>query len=296
MRWSNSWRTGRRPAPFVDRQRHALSRPAHAGLPNACLPTIGQAADLPPGPGSAIVSAGQSSLPDRARSRPILLVVDDLRWAGQDTMEALRYVAFGSARSGLIVAIYRESEVALPSAKRCRAPSAPSNASFARVPLLSGLTLDEVNHTSNRWRAAAAAGAEPFHETDCGNRSIRELFRHLVEEARIAPPAVGQPTSVSVRLWYSAPVNQVVARRLDRLKGDRQSRLRRFLRPALVALLPLTDLRRDLLDCRRALRPAIRTLDGQPPPYGFAHSIVVTHSTSVSTRRGGAPSADCPGA
>ena len=252
------------------------------------LPTIGQAADLPPD--QARYRLGESIarfLIAVADTRPILLVVDDLQWAGQDTMEALRYVA-RSVRSGrvLIVAIYRESEVAPAQRKALQSTLASLQREVSPASLLlSGLTLDEVNRYLEQMAAQPLPQAlvRAFHEQTAGNPFfIRELFRHLVEETRITHRAGRWTTDFSIgELGIPPAVNQVVARRLDRLSAATDKLLQvasAFAAGFEFALLPpLTDLSEEtLLDCLdEALQAGlIRTLDGQPPRYGFAHSIV----------------------
>lgn len=189
--------------------------------------TIEQVADLPADQARYRLCESVSPfLIAAADQHPILLVIDDLQWADQDTMEALRYVA-RSIRSNrvLTIGIYRESEVAPDQRKALQSVLASLQREVAPEYLwLRGLNLPEVNHYLELLAAQPLPQAlvRAFHEQTGGNPFfIRELFHHLVEETRITHRAGRWTTDFSIsELGIPPAVNQVVAEVLELMPGS----------------------------------------------------------------------------
>lgn len=177
---------------------------------------VPQSAQLDPGLALGQLNQGLADLlRGRARTRPLLLVLDDLQWADEATLPPLEFLAahLGDARI-LVLAIYREVDL----------PQAPRLASvlgvLARLPgadrvALRGLNVDEV-----AGLIRARTGAEPapdiatvVHRRTEGNPFfVTELLCLEDPEGPVQGPV---PTGV----------RDVIRRRVARLPHDARTLL-----------------------------------------------------------------------
>ncbi|MCH8909878.1 MAG: AAA family ATPase [Chloroflexi bacterium] len=234
-----------------------------------------------------------SFLGEVAATQPMVVVLDDLHWADQSTLDLLQFVARDiSSTSMLLVGGYRDMELSrrhplsetLAALTRVRA--------FQRIPLR-GLESDDVG------RLVEAVGeirpsrklVEEIHDRTEGNPFfVAELTRDL---SRGAASRGGEFDAMGLRIPEG--VREVVGTRLNRLSEE----CNQVLRTAAVigrefefALLTevSAELSEDaLLDAVHEARDAstVRDLPGSGERYEFAHSLIqqtLTDELSVSQR------------
>lgn len=279
-----------------DRLRAELGPPAAAAALAALVPAIRAALPAlpPPAPLSAdeervrAYDAVADLLLGLARRQPLLLVLDDLHWSDAASLELLRYLGRSLATAPLLVlGAYRGDEIG---------GHHPLSAILAdlhretplRLYALGGLDRRETGELLHRLAgepvASSLVGA--IHaETEGNPFFVRELFRHLAEERRLAPTADrGEPAlGAGITLAGVIPegVRQVVGRRLARLGAGAN----RLLSHAAIAsggfdfrlLQALTGMDEtallDALD--EALASGLlRSVDERREAYDFVHAIV----------------------
>ena len=132
-----------------------------------------------------------SLLAHAAKPAPLMVVLDDLHWGDQASLQLIRYLARGSAQFPLLlVATYRDSDVAAAD------PLADLLADLRRETGVSRLTLHGLGDTDLVELIAAAAGYElderavgfahaVSRETDGNPFFAGELLRHLGETGAI---------------------------------------------------------------------------------------------------------------
>ncbi|HXV44017.1 MAG TPA: AAA family ATPase, partial [Anaerolineae bacterium] len=222
-----------------------------------------------------------------ARQQPRVLILDDLHWADPDSLGVLRYVARSMSRGPiLVIGIYRDPEVGLDD----HHPLSETLALLRREADYQQMTVRGLNYPEvAAYLAQSAREAMPqalvqtIHTETGGNPFyVREIFRHLIEEDKIARRAGRWTTDFSMaELGIPAGVRQVLARRLARLSDETNTVLRfaaaftgGFRFQTLQSLTGWPD--EVLLNCLdEALRAGlIRSLGEKPPRYDFVHAIV----------------------
>ena len=288
-------------AVAVDQLAASLERGAHDWLLRGrgdelarLVPRLADEAGTTPGEGSGepggdrfrLFSAIATMFGALAARRPLLLVLDDLHWAGRPTTELLDHLVRspGLTRT-CIVGTYRStpSEVgddfktALPDLRRHPGVSRVTVAGFDRAGVrdfVAGIAGHD-----------PAAGLEPAVDLLAGETGgnaflLGELWRHLVETGELVQVG-GRWTAARPVGAVSSPegVREVVAARLDRLPAD----TRRLVHIAAVAgtSFPIAVLAGAAgEDARRvlaALDPAVRArivAEGGPGELRFIHSLV----------------------
>ena len=162
-----------------------------------------------------------------ATRRPVVLVVEDVQWAGAATLALLEHLARGAMRGRiLLVATYREDELALGHELRAVRRRLERDASASHV-ALSRLACDDVEALLRALGDSAdpAALARELHERSDGNPFfLEETLRDLAETGRLH--ASGGDVAVSEPRGASVPpaVRGVLAARLARL-GERATTL-----------------------------------------------------------------------
>lgn len=222
-----------------------------------------------------------------ASEQPVVLVLDDLHWADRDSLELFRYVArFTSRCRLLLLGVYRSPDVdANRHAALNDTLAALQRETVLERLVLPGFSLAEVNSylRQSTEQELPQALVQTIHRETAGNPFyVRELFRHLVEEAKIKRRAGRWTTDFSLgELGIPAGIRQVVTRRLARLAPETNTLLRVAAAftggLAFYLLPPLTGLSEEtLLNCLdEALQAGvIRPMEGRPPRYDFAHAIV----------------------
>ncbi len=220
-----------------------------------------------------------------ARSRPVVLVLDDIHWAEAPTLHLLRHLARATADARLLV---------LATARHVDADAAPDLADalaelrrqdgVTRVQL-GGITTDEIEEliaglvpgvSAPATRALAGALADL---TDGNVFLVAELAQHLVDAGLLEQP--GATTSTVEAIGIPQGVREVIDQRLTRMADTTREVLelvamgpRGMELPVLRAAMPGDD--GSLL---RALDEAVRTrmlveLPGTRIAYGFRHELL----------------------
>ena len=159
-----------------------------------------------------------------ARSRPTLLVLDDLHWADEPTMLLVQHLAERAADVGvLIVGLYRDSEL---DAGR---PLSNTFEDLIRRRLARRMTLKRLPEETVAQMLAALAGQNPpprlvevlYGEAEGNPFFTEEVFKHLAEEGRLFDADGRFRTDLSVdELDVPEGVRLVVGHRLRRLGED----------------------------------------------------------------------------
>jgi eukaryotic-like serine/threonine-protein kinase len=159
-----------------------------------------------------------SFLAGASRSRPLVLVLDDLHWADEPSLLLLKFVARQVSDSGLLlVGTYRDVELGR------HHPLARTLAELAeiqgcrRVPLR-GLDTEAVARfiEMTAGMEPPAGLAEAVHEQTEGNPFfVTEVVRLMASEGSLEGPAAG-----GWELAIPQGVREVVGRRLDRLPDE----------------------------------------------------------------------------
>ena len=142
----------------------------------------------------------------RCRDRPVVLVVDDVQWADQSTLDALMYVIAGPARRRLsVIATLRAGEVGLGH------PLQRWLADIRRLPRVSELALDPLDRAGTAEQLQALLGAVPHqsliddvHGRTRGNPYFTRLMvAGLSADARAAPETFPADLSSAVlQAWF----------------------------------------------------------------------------------------------
>lgn len=140
------------------------------------------------------------------RDRPVVLVVDDVQWADQSTLDALMYVIAGPARRRLsVITTLRAGEVGLGH------PLQRWLADIRRLPRVSELVLDPLDRAGTADQIRALLGAVPHqsliddvHGRTRGNPYLTRLMvGGLPADSRAAPAAFPADLSSAVlQAWF----------------------------------------------------------------------------------------------
>ena len=162
-------------------------------------------------------------LADRARERPVLLLLDDLHWADDGTVALLRHTARTTgARKLLVVGAYRAGEVG-PGHPLDDALGALSSETECRLLRLDGLDQPAVDQLLGAVAGAPVAtdlAAAVRAETGGNPFFAREVVRHLQEDGALRTDETGRLGSDLPLSAVPDGVRHVIARRRRRLPGD----------------------------------------------------------------------------
>jgi DNA-binding SARP family transcriptional activator len=269
-------------APFTEALRpyaaaHAETLPEWVTAELArLLPELGPGPGPPAGDAMAarhrLFEAVAAAVGHAARSGPVLLVVEDLHWADEPTLQLLGHVVRSVGWAPLLVAgsLRDEGGGLLADLQRERAPE--------RL-VLRGLSEDEAGDLAAGWLGSAPPGlAAAVHRRSGGNPLfVEELARHLAESYP------GQPAdALLAAAGREVPhgVRTVIDRRVARLGGDAGEAVR-------VAAIAGEDFaladvaaacgEPDELVARRlevAVGTGLVAEGGRPGRYRFAHALV----------------------
>ena len=159
-----------------------------------------------------------------ARTKPSILVLDDLQWADEPTMLLVQHLAERAADAPvLIVGLYRDSEL---DAGR---PLSRTFEDLIRRRLARRMTLKRLPEATVAQMVAGLAGQNPpprlvevlYGEAEGNPFFTEEVFKHLAEEGRLFDADGGFRTNLSVdELDVPEGVRLVVGQRLRRLGDD----------------------------------------------------------------------------
>ena len=154
-------------------------------------------------------------LGNASRSRPLVVILDDLHWADESSLLLLKFVARELSDSGLlIVGTYRDVELGR------HHPLAGTLGELAEIEQTSRIALRGIDDEAIERFIAISAGIEPppglaaiVHEQTEGNPFfLGEVVRLLVSEGRLEDAG-----TEGWELAIPQGVREVVGRRLDRL-------------------------------------------------------------------------------
>jgi class 3 adenylate cyclase len=205
---------------------------------------------------------------------PVVLVLDDLQWADEDTLQLLSHlVRSPEADRLLILGTYRDTEVDRGRALSKTLADLRRERREDRLRLvgLDGAGVDDLVAALADGHLDEATVRAVGERTDGNPFLIEEVVSHLLESGdNVAPADAALPDGV----------REIIGRRLSRLSPVVESVLtvaavlgREF---SLDLLEPLLDVGRDaLLDALdEALRAGlVREVDDRPGRYGFAHGL-----------------------
>jgi class 3 adenylate cyclase/DNA-binding CsgD family transcriptional regulator len=291
--------------PFVEALDHLFATTdlgealdlAGPGAPDLAklLPRLGGEEVIPtPGPSAGdsdaeryrLFEAVVELLGDLARRRPVLLVLDDLHWAGRPTMQLLEHLLRAAVVVSLcVVATYRSAPADMGEPLREALPD------LRRLPGVRRVALGGFDRAGVEQFVAAIAGhdvgpeLEPVVDallanTDGNAFLISELWRHLVDKGRLARAGgrwriVGQLDPVE----SPEAVRDVVAQRLAALPTPSRSLLE-------VAAVSGTSFDLELIadaagmtptEALGALEPALNSQlleEADGGAFRFAHALV----------------------
>lgn len=160
-----------------------------------------------------------------AKSRAVVLVLDDLHWADKGTIAMLRHVArFAPQYRLLLLGSYRDVELE-PQHPLTDALGALYRETTCERIALKGLDEHEVAQLIADSEAppemrdtlattiCAATNGNPFF--------VREVLRHVIEESRLARGSSNQTTDTAMQpISIPDSVRQVLARRVRRLSAE----------------------------------------------------------------------------
>ena len=187
--------------------------------------------DLPPvppvdpeGQRYRLFEAVATMLAAASRSRPMLLILDDLHWADRPTLLLLRHV-MRSARAGafVIIATYRESELGRTHPLAEMLTTLRRERGITRI-VLRGLDIAHVRGLVDSLIGPDAPAPLPqmiFDYTGGNPFFVTEMLHHLGETkaiARVGELLAGTP-DVSA-LGLSEGIKEVIGRRLSRLSDN----------------------------------------------------------------------------
>jgi DNA-binding SARP family transcriptional activator len=222
-------------------------------------------------------------LTNASRSRPLMLVLDDLNWADEDTLLLLEFVARELANTHiLLIGTYRDIDLSR------RHPLSKTLGELARERPFERVLLRGLSHEDVERFIEATCGFVPdralvraLHTQTEGNPFfVGEVVRLLSEEGALTPDALGTSERWSARVPEG--VREVIGRRLDHLSRPCNETLtiasaigRDFTLDQLMRL--IDDLPEDrLLEVLEEALAArlIQELPGTASRYHFTHALI----------------------
>jgi DNA-binding NarL/FixJ family response regulator len=152
------------------------------------------------------------------RARPLVLLIDDLHWADDDSVALLQTVARRASREPWVVVLaYREGEVDHGRTPLGDVLGALKDGDFERIPLR-GLAPSEVSEVAQRCagRPLPESFVRVLYDETVGNPLyLREVVRLLADEQLLAGARIEDVTMR--QLGVPRGVREVIARRVARL-------------------------------------------------------------------------------
>ncbi len=221
-----------------------------------------------------------------AAVRPVMLILDDLHWADEATLQLVQYLAsLIDDLAALIVGTYRDVELAVSR------PLARTLEQLVRQRKAHRVSLKRLSQHDVSTMLERLVGAEPperlveviYSETDGNAFFVEEVFRHLLEEGRLLDPAGGWVDVSIDDVDVPESVRLVTGRRIERL-GESTKRflnlgavIGRVFDVALLERAVEGDDDGDVLDAldeaerARLIEPLRQTREAR---YQFVHELV----------------------
>jgi len=169
-----------------------------------------------------LLQAVSGFLRNASAVHPLLLVLEDLHWADQGTLDLLQHLARNlSGARILVIGTYRDVEVDRSHPLSATLAELRRGAEFGRV-LLRGLGTPEVQRMLVAITGTGVPGslAESIHRQTEGNPLfVQEVVRYLVEEGHLGhggAAAAGTPATMTI----PEGLRDVIGRRLSRLSPE----------------------------------------------------------------------------
>jgi class 3 adenylate cyclase/tetratricopeptide (TPR) repeat protein len=189
------------------------------------MPDLAPPVDLPPDQARRFLWVSVQEVLERAgRSRPLLLVLEDLHWADESTIALLEHLAPALADLPvLILGTYRDVEVG------AMHPLAQMIGLLGRRRLVTRITLDRLTGSGVAALVRGIAGHEPpaqlvrvIHSESEGNPFfIEEVFLHLREAGKLLDEQGRFRPDVRVEAWeVPETIRLVIEQRLARLSDQ----------------------------------------------------------------------------
>jgi class 3 adenylate cyclase len=219
---------------------------------------------------------------------PVVLVVDDLHWAGKPTLALLKHVVLESAGFRLfILGTYRESDLSRGH------PLTSTLADLRRISgverlRLEGLGLEDVVSIMEAAaghempEAGRALAADIAAETDGNPFFVTEMLRHLLESGALAQSDDGrwELRRELGDLGLPQSVREVIGHRVERL-GERAHGLLRLaavigrdFEVDLLVHLAREDEDEVLAELERAVAASVLVERSDPGTFSFAHALI----------------------
>jgi serine/threonine protein kinase len=167
-----------------------------------------------------LLQAVSGFLRNAAAVQPLLLVLEDLHWADQGTLDLLVHLSRNLQGTRLLViGTYRDVEVDRSHPLSATLAELRRGAEFGRV-LLRGLGTPEVQRMLEAITGGPVPGslAESIHRQTEGNPLfVQEVVRYLVEEGHLGQ---GQRASALSSIAIPEGLRDVIGRRLSRLSPE----------------------------------------------------------------------------
>ncbi|HEX4209568.1 MAG TPA: AAA family ATPase, partial [Candidatus Binataceae bacterium] len=249
------------------------------------FPHTPEATELPPPQKRRYLFQSVAEALERAaRTRPQLLILDDLHWADESTLALLNHLANRLIHHPLvIIGTYREEYSEHPALAR-------TIEEFIRLgvrPLkLSGLSRDSVAMMFGQIseRQVPARLVNTIFEATNGNPFfVGEVYRHLAEEGRLFDSAGEFRTDLTIdEIDVPANVRLCIMRRLNRFSADEIRALsaaavigRSFSFQHLAAISGAdVDELFDVIEKAQQMATIVPSAEGPEKPFTFAHELV----------------------
>jgi hypothetical protein len=250
------------------------------------FPDIPQPLELPPGQKRRyLFQSFSEALARAARTRPQLLVLEDLHWADESTLALLIHLANRIAQLPVvIVGTYRSGY-------------SDDNPALVRTleelirmgvrPLkLGGLSKDAVAQMLrglSQRRAPESLLSAIFEESQGYPFFVEEVYRHLIEEGKVFDAAGEFRTDITIdESDVPENVRLIISRRLERLDENQKRVLiaaavigRSFSFKLLTAIIQIdVDELFDVIEKAQQMGIIVPSAEGPEKPFTFAHELV----------------------
>jgi predicted ATPase len=191
------------------------------------FPDIPPPLEIPPEQSRRLLfHAGAEFLARTARSRPVVLLFDDLQWADEGTSSLLSYLAPLVAKMPvLIVGTYRDSEF------DPTRPLAKTLDELIRLHVVERISLGGLPQNAVAGMLRALSGREPpkklvsliYSETEGNPFFVEELFHHLVEQGKLIDSFGEFRLDLKIEdVDVPRSLRLVIGRRVARVSGETQ--------------------------------------------------------------------------
>ncbi len=230
-----------------------------------------------------------------ARSRPLMLVLDDLHWADEPSLLLLRFLARSFGDSPLLIAgTYRDVELGRhhPLASTLSELAGAERTTRVQLRGLDSAAVERYIEMSTGTTPAPGLADAVLEQTEGNPFFVSEVVRLLASEGRLEAGAAG--TAGSWLPQIPQGVREVVGRRLDRLSDQANSVLtvaaaigREFSLDVLARACETCDEEQVTAALEEAARARIVTDAGGPRRYSFSHALVreTLYAEIPATRR-----------